>query len=273
LSRIEFRLLGNVEIQGIQGEIVRLGRRMERLALAVLLLEPGQVLSTDRLIDLLWPQDPPVAARAALQTLMSRVRRAIRSALGDEAPLLSRGQGYVLHVGPERVDAHRFAGMVEEAGRVHDASQRAACLAKALDLWRGPALADAADSALRDQLCSSLEESRFRAISARIDAELTAGRHADLISELLKLVAEYPLRENVHGQLMLALYRCGRRAEALVAYRRARQLLVAELGLEPGAQLRTLHAAIIGENGRLNPDGREGFISGFSEAALSASRG
>ncbi|HEY2674324.1 MAG TPA: AfsR/SARP family transcriptional regulator [Rugosimonospora sp.] len=251
MSRVEFRLLGNVEIQGIQGEIVRLSRRMERLALAVLLLEPGQVFSTDRLIDLLWQQDPPVAARAALQTLMSRVRKAIRSALGDEAPLLSRGQGYVLHVGPERVDARRFAGMVEEAGRVHDASQRAARLAEALDLWRGPALADAADSVLRDQLCSSLEESRFRAISARIDAELAAGRHADLISELLRLVAEYPLRENLHGQLMLALYRCGRRAEALDAYRRARQLLVAELGLEPGPQLRTLHAAIIDETGRL----------------------
>jgi DNA-binding SARP family transcriptional activator len=256
LSRVvEFRLLGSVEIRGAQGEPLRLNRRMERLALAVLLLEPGRVVSTDRLIDLLWEQDPPAAARAALQTLMSRIRRAIRSVAGDEARLVTRGQGYVLHVEPERVDVHRFLGMVDDARAIGDAQLRASRLAAALELWRGPALADAATGAVREQLCGSLEESRFRAVSERIDAELAVGRHAELIPELAMLVAEHPLREDVHGQLMLALYRCGRRAEALDAYRRARQLLVAELGLEPGPQLRSLEAAIIADTGGLDLTG------------------
>jgi DNA-binding SARP family transcriptional activator/tetratricopeptide (TPR) repeat protein len=248
---VEFRLLGPVQIRSVGGEIVQLNRRKERLALSVLLLQPERIVTADRLIDLLWAQAPPPAARASLQTLMSRIRGALRSAAdgdtGDPARLSAQGEGYVLHVEPQSVDLHRFRTLVDEARAIDDPSLRSARLTAALSLWRGPALAGTAIGALREQLCADLEESRFAAISDRIDADIAAGRHADLIPELSRLIAEHPLREQLHGQLMMALYRSGRRADALDAYRRARQRLVAELGLEPGPQLRRLESAIIAD--------------------------
>jgi DNA-binding SARP family transcriptional activator/Tfp pilus assembly protein PilF len=241
---MEFRLLGAVEIQRADGVRVPLKRRMERLALAVLLLEAGRMVAADRLIDVLWGDQPPSAARGTVQSLMSRIRGALREAGGD-AELLSQGQGYVLRVPPDAVDLHRFRALTDEARATGDPRQKSALLGAALKLWHGPALADAATGTARDELCGSLEEARFAALCDRIDADLAAGRHADLIGELSELVAEYPLREPLHGQLMLALYRCGRRADALEAYQRARQVLVAELGLEPGPHLRELETAII----------------------------
>ncbi|MEJ3744025.1 BTAD domain-containing putative transcriptional regulator [Actinomycetes bacterium KLBMP 9797] len=241
---MEFRLLGAVEIQGAGGESIRLKRRMERLALAVLLLQAGRVVSADRLVDLLWRDAPPAGARGAVQSLVSRIRGALRDT-GGEAQLLSQGQGYVLRVHPDTVDVHRFTGLVARARAVDDARQRSALLGAALDLWRGPALADAAAGSVREELCGGLEEARFAAYCDRIDADLVAGRHAELVPELSKLVTEFPLRERLHGQLMLALYRCGRRGDALDAYQKARKLLVAELGLEPGPQLRDLATAVL----------------------------
>ncbi|MEV4757015.1 BTAD domain-containing putative transcriptional regulator [Micromonospora sp. NPDC049559] len=247
---MEFRLLGSVEIRSAAGEVVRLNRRQERLALAVLLLEPRRVVTAERLVTLLWDQDPPPAARTILQSLMSRVRAALAVAAGDvhqPARLLARGGGYLLQVQPESIDLHRFRRLVDEARAVEDPDLRSARLAEALDLWRGPALADAASGATRERLCGSLEELRFAAISDRIDAELAAGRHPELIAELFRLTDEHPLRERLHAQLITALDRCGRRAEALDAYQRARRLLIAELGLDPGPQLRALEASIIAE--------------------------
>ncbi|MEU8103987.1 BTAD domain-containing putative transcriptional regulator [Nonomuraea muscovyensis] len=245
---MEFRLLGPVEIRSSQGEVIRLRRRQERLALAVLLLEPQRMITTERLIDLLWGQAPPSTARATLQTLMSRIRSALRSAGADEpVPLPALGGGYCLQVRPESVDLHRFGMLIDEARAVKEPNLRAARLAEALALWQGPALADAASGALRERLCGSLEEARFAAISDRIDAELVAGRHAELVGELSGLIEEHPLRERLHGQLMIALYRCGRRADALEVYQRARRLLISELGLEPGPQLRELETSIIAD--------------------------
>jgi DNA-binding SARP family transcriptional activator/Tfp pilus assembly protein PilF len=241
---VEFRLLGAVEIQGADGASVRLKRRMERLALAVLLLESGRAVSADRLIDFLWRDSPPAGARGVVQALMSRIRGALRAA-GGEAELLSQGPGYLLRVRPDMVDAHRFVELVAAARAVDDARRRSALLSAALDLWRGPALADAATGAVRDELVGGLEEARFAAYCDRIAADLSAGRHAELVPELSTLVAEYPLRERLHGQLMLALYRCGRRADAIEVYQKARKLLVAELGLEPGPELRDLATAIV----------------------------
>ncbi|GAA4671694.1 BTAD domain-containing putative transcriptional regulator [Phytohabitans rumicis] len=251
---VELRLLGPVEVRSETGVLIPLRRRQERLALAVLLLEPGRAVPVDRLVDLLWNQKPPPMARAALQTVMSHIRTALRSATDGAADesvrLLARGGGYLLQVRPECVDLHRFNRLVDEARAVQDPSARSARLASALDLWRGPALGDAATGDARERLCSELEESRFAAISDRIDAELDAGRHADVVAELSSLTIEHPLRERLHGQLMMALYRCGRRADALDAFRRARQLLVTELGLEPGPQLRALEASIIADTAR-----------------------
>ncbi|MEO3747643.1 BTAD domain-containing putative transcriptional regulator [Plantactinospora sp. B5E13] len=249
---MEFRLLGAVEMCSVDGEVVRLGRRQERLALAILLLEPRRVVATERLVALLWDQAPPPMARTTLQSLMSRIRAALLSAArgepGNPAQLLARGGGYLLQVDPESVDLHRFRRLVDEARIIRKPDLRAARLAAALDLWRGPALADAASGATRERLCGSLEELRFAAISDRIDAELAAGRHADLIAELSRLTDEHPLRERLHAQLITALHRCGRRADALTAYQRARRLLVAELGLEPGPQLRALEARVIADD-------------------------
>jgi DNA-binding SARP family transcriptional activator/tetratricopeptide (TPR) repeat protein len=252
LTSVDFRLLGPVQIQSTDGQIIRLNRRKERLALAVLLLQPGRVVTTDRLIDLLWAQTPPATARTTLQTLMSRIRGALRTAANHDTDdervrLQTHGQGYVLRIEPESVDLHRFRTLVDQAKAITDPQLRSARLADALRLWRGPALADAAAGALRQQLCHYLEESRFAAISDRIDADLAVGRHAELIPELSGLVAEHPLREQVHGQLMVALYRCGRRADALDAYRLVRRTLITELGLEPGPRLRGLEAAILAD--------------------------
>ncbi|MEH1163912.1 BTAD domain-containing putative transcriptional regulator [Micromonospora sp. CPCC 205539] len=249
---MRFRLLGAVEMDTDDGEPVRLRRRQERLALAVLLLDPGRVVSGDRLVDVLWGQAPPAAAKATLQTLMSRVRAAVRLAAGQDpdgpALLVANGAGYRLRVPPESVDLHRFQTMVDTARTIGDPRLRSAHLAGALALWRGPALADAATGPERLRLCNGLEESRFTALLDRIDADLAAGRHTELVPELADLVVDHGLQERLRGQLMLALYRSGRRADALATYRHARRLLVAELGLEPGPSLRRLEAAMIADS-------------------------
>lgn len=246
LSNVDFRLLGPVEIRGPDGEHIPLRRRMERLTLALLLLEPGRAVSADRLIDLLWGDAPPARARGAVQSIVSRIRSALRQTGADA--LLSHGQGYALAVPPETVDVHRFRALTDQARATADPERRAALLTEALGLWRGPALADAADGPVRDELCGGLEEARLTAHCDRIDADLAVGRHAGLVSELSELVAEHPLRERLHGQLMVALFRSGRRADALDAYQKARQLIVEELGQEPGQQLRDLEAAILADD-------------------------
>ncbi len=168
---------------------------------------------------------------------------------GEPVRLLALGGGYRLQLQPESVDMHRFGMLIDGARAIKDPNVRAARLAEALALWQGPALADAATGSMRERLCGSLEEARFAAITDWIDAELAAGRHGELVGELSRLIDEHPLRERLHGQLMIALYRCGRRADALEAYQRARRL-VAELGLEPGPQLRELEASIIADTAR-----------------------
>ena len=247
---MDFRLLGAVEVGTAEGGVVPLRRRQERLTLALLLLDPGHVVTAERLVGLLWGEQPPAGARAALQTLVSRIRGVLRAAAGagEEVELLAQGDGYLLRVPAESVDLHRFRALVEEARRIADPAARSARLCAALELWRGPALAGAAFGVVRDRLCRSLEESRLAALLDRVDADLAAGRHAELVVELAKLTAEHPFQERLHGQLMLALYRSGRRADALAAYRKARRVLVGELGLEPGPALRGLEAAIIADS-------------------------
>jgi predicted ATPase/DNA-binding SARP family transcriptional activator len=238
----EFRVLGPVEAVRA-GQPLRLGGRRQRWLLALLLLEPGRAISSDRLIDELWQDTPPRGAEGTLRVYVSR----LRSALGDNA-LFARPPGYVLDIEAELVDAWRFERLYRE-GR--DALARGAAglaadrLGAALALWQGPAFADVRDGGVVADEARRLDELRLVALEERIDAELSLGRHASLVAELERLVAEEPLRERLWRQLVLALYHSERRAEALAAYNRARTLLSEGFGLDPGEELRALERAVL----------------------------
>jgi len=225
------------------GAGVGLGSQKPRALLAVLALEPGRVVSVDRLVECLWPGNPPETAAHAVQVYVSQLRKA----LGSET-LVTRSPGYVLEVDPERIDVHRFARLADE-GRTAlaggDPTGAEAALREALALWRGPALADFAYEPFAQTDIARLEELRLATVEERVDADLALGRDAELVPELEALVASQPLRERPRAQLMLALYRSGRQADALAAYRAARDTLVDELGLEPGPELRELESAIL----------------------------
>ena len=239
---LELRLLGPLDVLANGGPI-GLGGAKPRALLAVLALEPGRVVSVDRLVEALWPGQPPDTAAHAVQVYVSQLRKA----LGAEK-LVTRTPGYVLELEPEHVDVHRFTRLADE-GRAAlgegDAAAAAGALREALELWRGPALADFAYEPFAQTEIARLEELRTVVLEERIDADLALGRHAELVSELDALVQAQPLRERPRAQLMLALYRSGRQADALAAYRSARETLVEELGIDPGPELKELEAAIL----------------------------
>lgn len=243
---MDFRLLGPVEVE-LAGTRVPVARRQERCVLAILLLEAGRPVTAERLAELTWAGDPPPAARDVVATYTSRLRSALNSAGGEEAGvrLYRRDQGYVIDVDPERVDAHRFAQLLERAQATPSPACRAELLREGLALWRGSALADIGPEVVRERLGARLEELRRVALDLRIAADLAAGRHAELVGELTELAARSPLDERLAAHLMLALYRTGRQHEALQAYRTVYQRLRDELGLDPGAELQRLHAAIL----------------------------
>jgi DNA-binding SARP family transcriptional activator len=246
---LELRILGPLEADR-DGDPVRLGGRKQRALLALLGLEPGQAVPTGRLIEALWPeQDEGAAAR--LQVYVSQLRKAI----GDADAVEMRGGGYALAVEPEAVDAARFERLAREGGRAlagGDPAAAASALRAALELWRGPALGDLGYEAFAQPAVGRLEELRLGAEEDRIDAELALGAHRELLPELEQLVAEQPLRERLRRGLMLALYRCGRQADALDAYLAAYRTLVDELGAEPGPELRDLHAAMLRQDEELS---------------------
>ena len=235
---IEFRLLGPLEVLR-DGESVPLRAAKQRALLADLLVHRGKVVSVDRLVDDLWQESPPAGARHALEAHASR----LRGAVGDAATLVAQPPGYALQVESDALDVVRFERLLAEARAA--APERAEQLAvEALALWRGPPLADFAYEPFAQAEIARLEELRWEATHLRIDAELALGREG-LVPELEALVAAEPLRERLRAQLMLALYRAGRQADALAAYRDARTMLMDELGLEPGPELRELEAAIL----------------------------
>jgi DNA-binding SARP family transcriptional activator len=236
---IEFRVLGPLEVL-VEGRALELKRRKQRSLLALLLLRAGEVLSTDHLVEELWAGRPPKAAVGSLQNLVSELRKVI----GPET-VRTREPGYVLDVDPERIDLNRFERLVALAGETEEAARRASLLREALALWRGPALADLVLEPFAQVEIARLEERRTAAREDLLDAELGLGRHSQLVGELEALVSEHPLRERLRGQLMLALYRSGRQAEALEAYREARETLVEELGIEPSPELQQLEQAIL----------------------------
>jgi len=233
-----FRILGPIQV----GEGLRVSRGRPLSLLALLLVHRGAIVHVDRALDALWEHDHPRHGRKAVHVVASR----LRSALG-EGVLRSHGCGYALDIAPGELDADRFEGLVRR-GRAElaggEARQAAATLGEALALWRGPALADVAGAGFAQPEIARLEDLRLACVSDRIDAELACGRHAEALGELEALVREHPLRERLRGQQMLALYRAGRQAEALAAYRDAHEALVEGLGIEPSPELRALESAI-----------------------------
>jgi ABC-type transport system substrate-binding protein/DNA-binding SARP family transcriptional activator len=252
---LEFRILGPVEVSNGAGTL-RLGGPKQRALLADLVLNAGSTLSTARLIDDLWGDDPPPTAEHTVKAYLSRIRRILRDGSAREV-LLTRSPGYLLDVGRDRVDAFRFEQLVAEAAAAAergDDNKAAAVLHDALGLWRGNAFADIEGMPFAHDAAQRLAERRLLALERRIDAELRLGRAQDVTAELEALAVAYPYQERFHGQLMLALYRSGRQTEALAAFRRARGLLADELGIEPGPELRTLEQAILRHDPELGGD-------------------
>ena len=240
---LEFRILGPLEVVTEQGS-KRLGGPRQRATLAILLLNANRVVSVDQLADQLYAGAPPVTAVTQVQRQISELRRN----LGSASAIETRAPGYVLHVAPDQLDLVRFERAAGEAVRAlerDDAKAAAELLRTALELWRGPPLADLAYEPFAATSIDRLEEIRLAALEQRIDADLRLGRHADLVGDLEELVAAEPLREHFCAQLMLALYRSGRQADALDVYRRTRAVLVEEFGIEPTAALRELERAIL----------------------------
>jgi DNA-binding SARP family transcriptional activator len=245
---LEFLILGSLEVSDEAGPIA-LGGQRQRALLAVLLLEAGRVVATDRLVDLLWGEAPPKTATTSLQNSISRLRRE----LGAEV-LETKAPGYVLRVGPEQVDARRFETQLHDARRVEPLERRE-LLERALSLWRGPALAEFTFEQFAQAEIRRLEELRLVAFEERIDADLELGRQGDVIGELEALVRDHPLRETFRRLLMLALYRSGRQAEALEVFQDARTRFVEELGIEPGPELRRLQSEILRQEAGLAAPG------------------
>jgi DNA-binding SARP family transcriptional activator len=241
-SKLDLCLLGPLVVSK-GGQRIAVAGSKPRALLAILALEVGHVVSADRLVEELWPEEPPDTAAHAVQVYVSQLRKA----LGADA-ISTRRPGYVLELDPERIDVHRFARLAEQgrtALRAGDPIAAERALRAALALWRGPALADFTYEPFAQSEIARLEELRLVALEERVEADLELGRHAGLVSELEGLVHAQPLRERTRAQHMLALYRSGRQAEALAAYRRAREALVEEVGIEPGPALRELEAAIL----------------------------
>jgi DNA-binding SARP family transcriptional activator len=239
---LEFHILGPLDIRR-EGRLVHIGGAKERALLAILLLHAGQSVSVDRLIDELWGNSPPATARKSVQVRVAGLRRA----LGDEV-VLTAGDGYLVRPGSNQLDLHRFEQLLSsgsDALATGDHTRALATLDEALALWRGPALADFAYESFAQAAIARLEEMRAHALELRIETRLELGFDDRVIGELEALIAAHPFRERLRGQLMLALYREGRQAEALDIYRRTRDEFVAELGIEPGPMLRELQQAIL----------------------------
>jgi predicted ATPase/DNA-binding SARP family transcriptional activator len=248
---MDFKVLGPLEVRR-DGAALPLGGGKPRALLAVLLLHANEPVSAERLAGALWGEDAPPGAVGTVRVHVSRLRRA----LGDEAVLTTTPAGYRLRLGAGELDLQRFEQLVDEGrhaladGRLEEAGD---VLRAALSLWRGPALADLAFEPFAQAEIARLEEQRLAALELRVEGDLNAGRHAELLPELQRLVSDHPLRERLHAQRMLALYRCGRQAEALEAYRQARRTLVEELGIEPGPELRRLEREVLEQAPSLQP--------------------
>jgi DNA-binding SARP family transcriptional activator/DNA-binding beta-propeller fold protein YncE len=240
-------------------QVLALGGPKQRALLGLLLLHANEPIPRERLIEELWGDAAPKTVNAVLNVYLSKLRRLLADGAGEQL-LLTQAAGYLLRVPPEGLDAHRFDALLEQgrqefaSGEVDRASRT---LRDALALWRGAALADLTFERFAQSEIARLEELRLTALEARIEADLALGRHDSLVAELETLVAAHPYREGLRAQLMLALYRSGRQAEALETYRRARRTFSEELGIEPGPRLQELEGAILRHDSSLEAPGQE----------------
>ena len=252
---MEFLVLGPLEVRDGASPLP-LGGAKQRAMLAILLLHRGQVVGTDALVDALWGERPPETAQTALHGLVSNLRKL----LGQEL-IVTQPPGYLVRLGSHRLDLDRFEALAQAGLRAleqGDASQAATSLGTALELWRGPPLGDVRDIPLVEPEIRRLEERRSAVLEGRIEADLALGRAAELVGELESLVAREPFRERLRGQLMVALYRSGRQAQALEVYREGRSTLVGEVGIEPSAGLQELHRAMLRQDPSLTGESRNG---------------
>jgi DNA-binding SARP family transcriptional activator len=248
---MDYRILGPLEALD-DGRRISLGGARQRAVLALLLLHGNEPLPRDVIIDELWGEAPPPTAAKVLQNCVSALRKELP---GGAETLRTVGTAYALHLAPDELDRDRFERLLTEgraALAAGDSSAAAELLREALALWRGSPLSDFAYERFAQEEITRLEELHVEAVEERIEADLALGRHAELVSELEALVARHPLRERLRGQLMLALYRSGRQAEALEAYHSARRSLQAELGIEPGRALHELERAILAQEPALD---------------------
>ena len=263
---MEFRILGMLEVLDT-GVPVEIGAAKERALLAELVLHANQIVSRERLMEVVWGEKPPATAAATLNTYVSHLRSALepgRAPRTQPALLLTRDPGYLLAVDPDCVDALRFerlAGDGRRALAAGDALTAATTLREGLGLWRGDALADFVYEPFAQAEATRLEELRLATLEVRVEADLALGRHHDLVAELRRLVGEHPLRERLWGQLVLALYRCGRQSEALRAFGELRIMLGEELGIDPSPALRRLEDDMLQQRPQLEgPAGPAGAV-------------
>ncbi|WP_405898886.1 AfsR/SARP family transcriptional regulator [Streptomyces sp. NBC_00727] len=245
MSAVRFGILGPLEVSGGAPAAAKL-----RGVLGTLLVRANEVVSVDGLIDELWPQSPPRTAATTLQVYVSHLRKALRTAdpSHDRETLLTRRPGYLARVAPDELDSTAFLGLARRGHQALNEGDFAAAAdlqRRALALWRGPLLSDIPHGPLLEGAAVRMDEARTTALDERVRAELHLGMHRELVPELHELAAEYPLREEFHAHLMVALYRCGRQAEALRVFTRLRRTLVDELGIEPGPRSRRLQQLIL----------------------------
>jgi DNA-binding SARP family transcriptional activator/class 3 adenylate cyclase len=253
VRRLDVRMLGPLEVHA--GERLAYAGEKGGALLALLLLNANRVVSIEQLIDELWGDEPPASGAKAVQVRVSQLRKTFVDA-GIGELIVTRPSGYVIELAPDQLDLHRFERLVSDSDlalAAGDPARAAELLREALGLWRGTPLAEFAAAPFARAASGRLEELRVAAVERRIEADLALGRHADLVGELESLIAAHPFRERLRAQLMLALYRCGRQAEALGAYREARSELMDELGIEPSQALQDLERAILEHDPELAP--------------------
>ena len=265
-GELDFRLLGTMEVRQ-KGAELALGGAKQRALLAILLINANRVVTTDELVESLWPEKAPGKPLTAIQGYVSALRRTLDP---DEpfAVIVTEPAGYRLPVEPGALDTARFEDLVRQGRAALDGGQprRAVdAFTEGLALFRGPPLADFMYDSWATTEKARLDELRLVCVEDRIEGELQLGRHAELIGELESLVSENPLREGLRGHLMLALYRSGRQAEALEAYQDARRILVDELGIEPSTAIKELHAQILNQDALLSAPEREPIVQATVE--------
>lgn len=250
-----YRILGPLEVSNGSAGSFEVPPGRQQVVLGVLLSEANRVVSIDHLIDAIWDDEPPSTARTQVQICVSSLRRDL-ARIGCQEAIITRVPGYLLQVASGQLDSHVFAQLTARAETLSRSGEMAAAaglLRQALELWRGPTLSGITSRPLTAR-ATQLDEARLAALESCFDLDLRLGRHHQVIAEIVTLVAEHPLREQLRGLLMLALYRSGRQAEALEVYRVGRELLIDELGLDPGEELRRLEAAILADDPALRPD-------------------